>query len=661
MVVQRNKPVRIAGCAQCESVVVGYFNNAVATGKADSNGEWVIEFPPMEAGGPYDLSVECIGTKYVFHDVLIGDVWFFSGQSNMELFVWLPSDRTYRLPDGKALAAAANDDGLRLLQVHHGLCIDGPCEELPGSPTWKPATTAPAVEDFSAVAYWFGVTLRKKLGGNVPVGLINASWGGSLIEPWIPRFGYENMGCKEILENLDAAKSPIINPEAEKIRKIHLDQMQHDLDDWMLNGFMKTDPAASEIAVRDWVKPDFDDSDWRKCKKSELKFACQPGIIWYRLEFNVPESQADTELVFHSDQFDDADETYLDGKKAGETPYDFPLCWAVQRNYKLGKLAPGRHVIAIRHFDLYSRGIVGTHVSVVTPAGAIIADFDNGPWTEHVEFYANIEKIGVRPAPPSSIIDTNPRTSYQTPTTLFNAEINPATFTNIAGVVWYQGCSNSGNPGAYRKLQKEFISCLRKVWRDPELPFLSTQLSAFRTHNPENRSPDDWWVNDTPDTSLGYAPFRAMQEEFLDLPGSGVACTIDIGDHSDIHPRNKKDVGIRLVHEAMRIYYKQEDHLPGPRFGSAVQEGNALRVTLRNVGDGLTVDGGTFGPHLWSVAGEDGKHYWAEAKLMDDNSVLVSCPEVPSPKHVRYAYYACPIFANFRRKSDGIPVFPFNA
>lgn len=664
MVLQRGKPIRIAGTAQPGSTVSGALNGTYISTKVPdgADGEWVLEFAPMPAGGPYELRVSCGGNTLVFADVLIGDVWFCSGQSNMEFFVWTGGG-FYCLRDGDKVAAAAHDDGLRLFQVHHGLDLDGPCTEFPGRPTWRPATTPAAVSDFSAVAYWFGATLREKLGGKVPVGLVNASWGGTRIEPWIPRQAYEAMGCDEILRQLDALGEvgKARGDDAEKVAKIHYDMMQKELDDWVNDKFLQTDPAATAEALASWANPGIDESAWHKDRRGKMCGSHQPGITWYRFPFDVPEQFAGRDLFFHIDCIDDADEAYLDGRKVGQTLQDVPFSWSIPRNYRLGQLPAGRHVAVIRHFDLFSTGSVSGQVAILAPDGSVVADFSESEWMERVEFHADIVKIGPRPLPPSASSDADPRNNAQTPTILYNAEVHPATFANIAGVIWYQGCSNAGDPKSYRTFQKGFIDGLRKAWRDDSLPFLSTQLSAFREHHPETRSDDNWWVKEEPDTNLGYAPFREMQEEFLDLPGSGVACTIDIGDHSDIHPANKKDVGIRLAHEAMRILYGDAKALPGPRFGAAVSEGAAVRVSFRNVGGGLAVDGGAFGPHLWSVAGEDGRHVWAEAKLLPDNTVLVSAPSVPAPRHVRYAYYACPVYANFRRKDDGLPVFPFNA
>ena len=471
MVLQRGKPVRISGGAAPGLPVEGDFRGVHARTVADGGGRWLLEFPAGPEGGPFDLAVACPeSAPVVFHDVLVGDVWYASGQSNMEFFVTCET-YFYCLRDGREVAAAAHDDGLRLYQVPHGLAPEGPRDEAPPGGAWRPATTPEAVGNFSAVAYYFGKTLRGKLGPDVPIGIVNGSWGGTFIEPWIPRGAYEEAGRTGELRRLD---------------------------------------------------------------------------------------------------------DFLDPEKAA------------------GRTSDG--------------------------AGA---------------------------------------DDYQVPTTLYNAMVHPFTAANLRGVIWYQGCSNVGDPDGYRILQALQIESWRKAWRDPALPFLITQLSAYQAHCPEQRLPDDFWKAEEPGTSPGFAPFRRMQEEFLDYPGSGVACTIDIGDASDIHPPDKRDVGERLAHEAMRVSYGDASARPGPRFAWLRREGAKLRVGFTDAEGGLEARGGAFHPHLFAVAAETGPFAWAEARLEDDGTVLVWSDAVPSPARVQYAHTAYPPEANFFRKRDGLPVFPF--
>ena len=232
---------------------------------------------------------------------------------------------------------------------------------------------------------------------------------------------------------------------------------------------------------------------------------------------------------------------------------------------------------------------------------------------------------------------------------------------NMRGAIWYQGCSNSSSPDFYAILQKIQIESWRKAWRDDSMPFLITQLSAFAQHRPENRLPDDFWKDDTPESSYGYAHFRFMQERFLDYPGAGVACTIDVGDHSDIHPPDKKSVGFRLAHEAMRIAYGDAASLPGPRFGSARRVPGGVEIVVRNIGDGLVLDGGAIGPHLFAVQGEESAPVWTDAELRLDGTLFVKDAGVGPVTKVQYAYSAFPPNPPIRRKGDGLPLFPFTA
>ncbi|MGI6496288.1 MAG: sialate O-acetylesterase [Kiritimatiellia bacterium] len=663
MVLQRNKPVRIVGEATPGFFIDGEFRGVRLRAMAGTDGRWTLEFPAGPEGGPFTLSVTCQNSApVVFQDVLVGDVWYASGQSNMEFFV-VCADFFYSLRDGREVAAAANDDGLRLYQVPHGVDPVAPCDLAPMGGSWKPATSADAVGDFSAVAYWFGAFLREKLGGKVPIGMINGSWGGTLIEPWIPASAYASAGRTRELEQVAALSNPaeeIGCAEGEAVldfqKRIDADRRAA-LEAWLRDKYFSTNPGRTAEALRDWARPDFDDSAWVSNPRERLSGLHQVGVVWYRIAFDLPAEYAGRELRFHADSINDCDEVFLDGVKIGATGIDVPQYWMQPRDYPAGVPGPGRHVLALRVQNHYGWGAVAGRISLSCPGSGPAFDLAGLPWKECVEFHVDPQWAGIRPPAPGS--DDNGWGSCQTPTALYNAMVHPFTSANLCGVIWYQGCSNAGDPEGYKALQALQIEAWRRAWRDPAMPFLITQLSAFQEHRPEFRLPDRFWEAEAPDSNPGYAPFRQMQEGFLDYPGVGVACTIDIGDHSDIHPPNKKEVGRRLAHEAMRVCYGDASAIPGPRFREVRREGAKLRLVLDNVGDGLEVRGGVFGPHLFAVAGEDGAFAWAEASLEPDNTVLVWSDAVREPVRMQYAYTACPPEANLSRKGDGLPVFPF--
>ena len=663
MVLQRRKPIRIAGTATVGSCVTGTFLGHKVCATAGDDGEWLLEFPPAEAGGPYTLHIEgdChVHSSITLHDVLIGDVWFCSGQSNMSFPVW--SEGTFwRLKDGEEVAAAAHDNLLRLFQVPYGVDPDGPCTEPPGRPAWKAATTAEAVKEFSAVGYWFGKTLRESLDDGVPIGLINSSWGGTRIEPWIPEWAYAEAGRKGELDDVAHARAILDKLKGATPEDLMYVARQR-LRDWIQNKFLATDPATTADALAHWASPESGaDPAWMRGAFPRLATIVEPGVVWLRREFDLPAEWAGRRVVVRIGAVNDSDETFLDGAKIGETGPDTAtviMYWAAERQYQttLPATPDGHHVLAIRAMDHFMSGHVAAPVELIVDGEEPI-DLVPGEWMRRDEFKADIDAIGPRPPVPGS--NTDPRHSCQTPTTLYNSMVHPFESMNIRGVAWYQGCSNSGDPPDYLVLSRLWIASWRRIWRDAELPFFITQLAAFCEHHPEKRLDDDFWRDDTPDSRPGYAPLREVQERVADEdPLVGIACTIDIGDHSDIHPANKRDVGIRLANEALRLSYGRADVLPGPRLDTAAREGAAMRIRFRDTGDGLEAGAG-IGPHLFAVAGADRKFAWAEARLDPDGTVLTWSPDVPEPAYVRYAWSAFPPNVTLRRKGDGLPVFPF--
>jgi sialate O-acetylesterase len=234
--------------------------------------------------------------------------------------------------------------------------------------------------------------------------------------------------------------------------------------------------------------------------------------------------------------------------------------------------------------------------------------------------------------------------------------IHPFTVLNLRGFIWYQGCSNTSNPQDYRVLQPLLIDNWRQAWNNPEAAFIITQLSAFERHDPENRLPDDYWREQQPHES-GYSLLREVQDELRSYPNTGMAVTIDIGDHSDIHPSNKKDVAYRLAKQAERLCYGNTGIVEGPHYAAKTVEGDKIRISFTNVGEGLVARDGAVGEHSFAIAGADGNYVWAEAKI-DGNTVVVWSPEVSEPVDVRYAWSMCPPNPNLYN-AEGFPMCPF--
>ena len=248
-----------------------------------------------------------------------------------------------------------------------------------------------------------------------------------------------------------------------------------------------------------------------------------------------------------------------------------------------------------------------------------------------------------------------------TPATLFNAMIHPLSFLPVRGAIWYQGCSNADDPIKYRDWQREIVEDWRAAWNDPEFVFIGTQLAGYRSYRPNNRLPDGFWKNDKPGEFTGFAPIREAQMVLLDMPRCGLATALDVGDPFDIHPSRKRPVGERLAHEAMRIAYGDASAPPGPRGVRARVVGpGAVRVFLRDTGAGLELRGDiSSSAHLFALFGEDGTGEWADARIDEDGTILVSAPSVAEPVRVEYAWSGYPPNPCLYRRADGIPLFPF--
>lgn len=653
MVFQRGRPIRVAGTAPAKTGVSIRFAGRDVAATAGAGGTWEAVFPAMEAGGPYELTAtSAAGASVTFRDIAVGEVWLCSGQSNMEYKV-LCDNYYYSLRDGREVAERANDPGLRLFQVQHAIGPDGPCDNVPAGCAWLPATTPEAVRPFSAVGYWFGVFLRQTL-GDVPVGVINASWGGMRIEPWIDRQAYEAAGREHELLLAEAARI-LGDADAETLREQYRKRVEGEFNAWLAK-FHATDPAATAAALRDWAKPEVDEAAWSHGPLEKLNEGKTEGVAWFRRVVGIPSAWAGRPVLLHFDGITDCDETFVDGVKVGETSTDTPCYWNAPRDYALpaAVAAPGRHVVAVRLINHFHEGAILGAAWLGVDGGAERLSLREGEWSARREFVSDKAKIGVRPDPPSAIPAI--RDSPLTPTLLYNGMIHPFTAMHVRGFVWYQGCANTGDPDAYRILQPMLIESWRRAFRSPEAAFLVTQLSAFEQHRPQDRLPDDFWKALQPQDG-GYPRVREVQGAMRTHPNTGVAVTIDIGDPSDIHPHNKKDVAFRLAKQAERICYGCPGVVEGPLYDSMRIEGDRIRIAFANLGGGLVARGGAIGEHSFAIAGADGRYVWADAQVEGD-TVVVWSAAVPEPANVRYAWGMCPPNPNLYN-AEGFPAYPF--
>lgn len=651
MVLQRDKPLRFAGVGKSGCEVTVDFHGRQVKATCDQSGAWEAELSAEAAGGPYTLSVSCpCGKSETLTDIYVGELWICSGQSNMEMPVWGPG-KHYRLPDGDKIAASAHDPSIRLFQVPHRLSPLAPQADAPEGSSWKVATNAPDVEVFSATGWWFGQHLRQVIPSEVKIGLVNASWGGTRIRAWTPLAAFDKVEDRDVFQLIEFCKGPI---DMDQVRKASRLADLPKFRGW-LERFNAFSPAITQEARSTWSLPDADLSAWKRIDRNSVAGLSSPGVAWYRFDFDITEEQAGN-YTFHIDCVNDADETYCDGILIGNTlPIETEEYWSKVREYPFTVKA-GHHALAIRAIDHNGPGFVGEKVQIRRLDGSVFADFSQGEWCERVEFRVG-SKLGDRPRVPGDV--KNPIKDTGTPATLWNGMVSAFSILNARGVIWYQGESDDNNSLSYAAWQRRMIDGWRAAFRDPNLVFALTQISAMDRYEPDTPHASDFWKKQMPEENLTYVTLRAIQMELLDYPLTGLACTIDIGEDYDIHPKNKNEVGRRLVLEALRLAYGETNRLAGPVGLKAVREGAAVKVTIDRAGQGLTVRGGTIGAHLFALADADGRWHWADGTLEDGATVRVTSAEVAEPTAVRWCWNGYPPEANLHRKDDGLPVFPF--
>ncbi|MBR0458747.1 MAG: hypothetical protein IJJ26_05890 [Victivallales bacterium] len=657
MVFQRQKPIRISGTAVPGSLVRVEIGRKKAETNTFDNGEWEVILPAMMAGGPYRLVVQCSGQQIVLDDILVGEVWMCSGQSNMQMP--LDGGRDFwRVKNYEEEVRNANWPKIRIFQSARVKSPKGPVEEIKGT-GWQ-VCSPETVAKFSAAGYFFGRQLYQDLG--IPIGLIDSSWGGTRIQPWISEDAYRDNQRVELEQIIDARKEkPTDNSKARQ----EFEKRNAIVNAW-IRKFDNSNPAATQ-AAKDWKNNTYDDSQWGSAADLNRTFKEIVGVGWFRVIVHIPDEWAKKTLVLNLGRVDDIDQTYFNGTLVGSTGVSVPEYWNVNRRYTIpGKLVKaGRNVIAVRATDYYGEGGL---IDMNKPATLALASAKPDEavlplqnWKGRVEFAADLAVLGPRPN-----IDQTPMAganSQQFPSTLYNSMIAPFTKMNIRGVIWYQGCSNAGQIDYYN-LHKILIQDWRNKWNDPELPFITTQLSGFHKHTPKARPAEDLWTTLPPPGDGGYPLTREIQAEMLNLPNTGLAVTVDIGDQFDIHPNNKQAVGYRLAKEAERIAYRSIATSRGPMFDHIAVEGNKIRVffaqDVYHTADGLRTNDGKK-PGAFSIAGEKGVFVWADAEIDPaTNTVVVSSPSVPEPRRVRYGWASYRGDANLINKA-GFPAIPFRS
>lgn len=621
MVLQQGSPVPVWGTAAPGAGVEVSFAGQKAAGKADATGAWKVALAPLTASAKgAELTITSGGEKVTFTDVLVGEVWFCSGQSNMQ---WPVSQAN----NPREEIDASNHPNIRLFTVPRR--PSSVRKSTMDDASWvacSPATSP----SFSAVGYFFGRELNQKLG--VPVGLINSSWGGTVAEAWTSREGLVgDPVVREISDKFEAGSTDI-NKRVEEYQK-EIAELAKRTTDVKNEGYPKGWAGAQETSDVEW-------KDMSLPGTWQSRGVQTHGIFWFRKTVEVPAAWAGKDLKLSIGATDKSDVTYFNNEQVGSvTVKDRPQdSWSFHRAYTVpGRLVKaGKNVIACRvHSDMYAAGMTGPaavmNLSCPGSTGEQIPL--TGTWRYAIE--ANYGHI-IPPTPP-----VGPE-HHNAPSRLHNGMVAPVTPFAMRGVIWYQGESNATRPTQYRSLFKTLIKDFRKQFQQEALAFHFVQLANYMAQSSEPTESD-------------WARLREAQAMALELPNTGMAVIIDIGQGDDIHPTNKQDVGLRLAHSVMHgTYGKKDVHPCGPIYKKHEVKGDAVKVSFDHAYKGLVAKGGTVTG--FALAGADGKFHWADARIEGD-AVVVSSAKVKEPKAVRYAWANNPVCSLYN--GAGFPACPF--
>ncbi|QJW89773.1 sialate O-acetylesterase [Spirosoma taeanense] len=607
MVLQRNAPLKIWGWAGAGEKITVQFNNRTAKTVTGANGQWQVKLPPMPPGGPFTMAIAG-NSRLQIKDILIGDVWFCSGQSNMVHQMNI-HDVTYAKD-----IAEANYPQIRQFWVPTLTNLQAPQSDFPNG-QWK-AAVGEDVRPFSAVAYFFAKKLYSTY--KVPIGIINASVGGTPIEAWTSEEGLTNF--RDLKAVIDKNKdTTYINSLTRRASGNRPPAPPADLG--MAGPAKWYDPAYVPKGWRPINVPGY----WEDQGIRDLN-----GVVWYRKEVDLPAAMTGKVARVFLGRIVDADELYINGKLIGRTTYMYP-----QRRYAVPAdvLKAGKNVFVVRVTNNGGKGGFVPDKPYCVFAGADTVDL-KGTWQY---------KVGSVFRPIAGGGFGGGVNAQNQPTALYNAMVAPAINYAIKGFCWYQGESNAGKPQEYETLQTALINDWRQKWQGGNLPFLYVQLPGFMEYNYQP-SESNW------------ALLREAQRKALSVPNTAMVVAIDLGEWNDIHPDNKKDVGERLALAAMKTAYGENLVYSGPLYQSATIEGNKIVVSFTNTGGGLiTRDGEELSE--FAIAGKDKKFVWAKA-IIEGNNVRVWSDEVPDPQYVRYAWADNPVNPNLYNK-EGLPASPF--
>ena len=592
MVLQRDKAIPVWGKADAGEMVTIRFNKKQYVTTAGLNGKWRIDLPKMKAGGPYTMTVGDI----VLTNILIGDVWLLSGQSNIDVTI----ERVY--PQYTQEIDTYENPNVRLFRVQNETDTHGVRDDIKPTPiNWKPLNKQNAWL-FSAVGYFLGKRMQEQT--KVPQGIIVNSWGGTPIEAWISADSLQQdypllVKKTQLYQNDSYVKAQAqANMEADR-------QWQK-----LLN---EQDPGIEQ----NWTAPDFDDTDWQTVNQYATDWALSPkskrpviGTIWLRQHIQVDKAHAGKPARLLLGTLFDQDITYLNGKEIGHTYYQYP-----PRRYDIpeGMLREGDNVITVRFINKYGMA----HFIPEKPYMLAFGD----------------DRMSLNPLP-TDVIPLSENWQMHLGTEMPSC---PS-----------QGESNTGHPAPYADYLKKMVGCWRDLWHDQQMPFVIVQLANY-----DGRQQSGFPRPITPQTepmNSGWAQLREAQRIVAKAdPRTELAVINDLGETVDIHPLRKKEVAERICIGFDRLVYHHKVTLSPEVIAAVVKKGQVTLTLDQPIQEGNLYE--------FEVAGEDGIFHNVTAQGAK-NIVLLDCASLSAPTAVRYAWKDNPLKANVRSLS-GLPMSSF--
>lgn len=612
MILQRNAKVRIWGYAPSRETIMISFLGETHTTISDIDSKWEIHLHDLSAGGPYDMEISTKKAGIVtIRNILVGDVYVCSGQSNMEHSLGSLA------PHYNEEAAHCTNTMIRHFKVPVRYEFKEDKEDFEGG-SWLYANPED-VMNFTAVGYFFAKELFAKY--QVPIGLIGASQGGSPAEAWM---------SESALKSYPHFYDELKKYKEDAFVKQEIQHTQEEMNHWYTALYEK-DLGDHQEGQVPWYRNELDISDWKTTSipgyLNETEIGPLIGIIWLRKTIEVPTCMAGKEATLFLGTIQDADTVYINGTYIGEKGYLYP-----RRRYDVPEniLKEGKNTITIR---LISNSgpfgfVPGKEYAIVNEQGESI-DL-KGEWNYKISL------IQDNPKPPELFLEWKPGA-------LFKGMIAPILPYVIKGVVWYQGESNEKRAEEYRVLFPDLIKDWRKQFDIGDFPFLFVQLPNLGPFSPDF-------------SNHGFAPLRDAQDSALTLPGTGMAVTYDLGEWNDLHPLDKASVGKRLAFIARKVAYGEQIVYTGPSLQSIKKNENGWILSFNNIGSGLTTTNG-LPPKHFVLVDDEGVSTEAAAAIVD-NKVLLEGDPNHSYIECRFAYSCNPETANLCNK-EGFPAAPF--